>query len=40
LRALIANKIGLFWPTAPRFQHNREAGLPDRFPGFRLQAVI
>src|SRR4029077_9576973 len=25
LRALMANKIALFWPAAPQFQHNREA---------------
>src|SRR5262249_35823949 len=34
LRALIANKIGLFWPSTPRFQHNRETASPDHSSDF------
>src|SRR5262245_44246252 len=34
LRALIANKIGLFWPSTPRFQHNRETSSPDHSSDF------
>jgi hypothetical protein len=33
-------KLAFFGLPVPRFQHNREACLPDRVPGFQLPPVI